>query len=150
MHCQLSRLPLALLCAHIQWPLMLFFLLWPVGLMLFSIHITVLYPSNTQCALWGLYTRGWGAMCCWGCKAWQGLGDRCRQIVSALPRYHLSPEQPAPRAHEVPASGQYVQDLWGKFSPNPLPHFLTEEGADLVTLMYAPSPSPCWAAQGLD
>ena len=49
-------------------------------------------------------------------------------VTDAARLYQPSPDTiSAPRAHEVPASGQYVQDLWGKFSPNPLPHFLTEE-----------------------
>ena len=122
MHCQLSRLPVAYTVALVDKAGAVLFVVasWALPC---TLNITVLYPNNS--VRYGTCIRGVGGLCVVG-----GARHGRVWVTDAARLYQTSPDTiSAPRAHEVPASGQYVQDLWGKFSPNPLPHFLTEEGA---------------------
>ena len=89
----------------------------------------------------GLVFCVWGG---WRGGVWVTDAVRLYRTRCAIPS-HPSASPPGSRG----ASQRSVrQDLWGKFSPNPLLHFLTEENnrAELAnkmgTLMYAPDSPP--------
>ena len=99
-------------------------------------------PSKCEdCTCMGLVFCVWGG---WRGGVWVTDAVRLYRTRCAIPS-HPSASPPGSRG----ASQRSVrQDLWGKFSPNPLLHFLTEENnrAELAnkmgTLMYAPDFPP--------
>ena len=128
------------LCAVMVPPLVLVLCRWVLCDEIFWSHMRL--PSKCEdCTCMGLVFCVWGG---WRGGVWVTDAVRLYRTRCAIPS-HPSASPPGSRG----ASQRSVrQDLWGKFSPNPLLHFLTEENnrAELAnkmgTLMYAPDSLP--------